>query len=172
MIPILFSATETTFNAKTGLTLHDTISCTVTEERNGAYTALAKISADDMWYGEIQENKILLLKPNENDDPQPFRIYRITKEMNGNASLYCEHIKERTADIPVMFNNSNPALTARGVFGMLETSAVINSPFGFDSDISTTGVVNIDKPTTIRRKLQGEPKQNGIYIIKGKKVRK
>ena len=156
MIPILFSATETTFNAKNGLTLYDTISCTVTEERNGAYTAVAKISAQDMWYGEIQEYKILLLKPNDNDDPQPFRIYRITKEMNGNATLYCEHIKERTADIPVMYNNDNPSMSVRTAFGMLETSAVINSPFGFNSDISTTGVVNINKPTTIRRKLQGE----------------
>ena len=60
MIPILFDGTETDFAETSGLYLNDMISCKVTEERNGAYTATCVISTDDMWFSQIEEGKIIL----------------------------------------------------------------------------------------------------------------
>lgn len=157
MIPILYRAGENDFSTANGLTLHETMSCSVTEERNGAYTATAKVGANDMWFSEIEEEKILLAKPNDTDDPQPFRIYRVVKETNGNAVLYCEHIKERLSGIPIAkFARSLSAINAQSAMVLMKNNALITCPFTFTSDINGTQYVSNDKPTTMRRKLQGE----------------
>ena len=81
MNPILYETTDTT-NLGLG-TLADTISCKVTEERNGSYELEMQYPISGVHFAELDLRLFILAKPNYTDDPQLFRIYRITKPLNG-----------------------------------------------------------------------------------------
>ena len=157
MIPILFDGTETDFAETSGLYLNDMISCKVTEERNGAYTATCVISTDDMWFSQIEEGKIILAKPNETDDPQPFRIYRIVRKLDKKATLYCEHVKEILKGIPVRPDDwiNNQAKSPGDAWGTLQRLKLEDNPFSFTTDITTTAMYYVNEPTTFASRMVG-----------------
>ena len=90
--PILFPASATTFASQGLGVLSDAISCEVTEERNGMYELQMQYSITGIHFNEIEQRNIILAKSNYTDDPQPFRIYRITKPLNGICTIYAQHI--------------------------------------------------------------------------------
>ena len=73
-------------------TLSDCISCVVTEERNGMYELEMQYPISGAHFEDIQWRYFILAKPNYYDDPQPFRIYKITKPLNGICTIYAQHI--------------------------------------------------------------------------------
>lgn len=72
--------------------LSDAISCEVTEERNGIYELAMKYPLTGVHFSEIELRDFLVAKPNYTDDPQIFRIYKITKPLNGVCTVYAQHI--------------------------------------------------------------------------------
>ena len=62
--------------------LTDTISCEVTEERNGVFECLLRYPVSGQHYGLITKECIIKAKPNDTAGDQAFRIYRITKPLN------------------------------------------------------------------------------------------
>lgn len=72
--------------------LSDCISCTVTEERNGSYELEMEYSITGIHFKEIQQRCFIYAKPNYLDDPQPFRIYKISKPINKVCTIYARHI--------------------------------------------------------------------------------
>ncbi|HIW73332.1 MAG TPA: hypothetical protein H9684_03325 [Firmicutes bacterium] len=89
---LLYPSTETAF-ADNGLgALSDAISCTVTEARNGEYELQLEYPLNGIHYGDIAIRCVVTAKPNPYDDPQPFRIYRITRPLGGRVTLYAQHI--------------------------------------------------------------------------------
>ena len=81
MIPILFSSNATDFTTYGIGALADTISCQVTEERNGTYECVLKYPITGRLYSEIQKERLIKAKPNDTSRDQAFRIYRITKPL-------------------------------------------------------------------------------------------
>ena len=67
--PILFAATDTAFDTNGLGVLTDAISCTVTEERNGAFELEMTYPVSGIHYGEIKTRCIILARPNPADDP-------------------------------------------------------------------------------------------------------
>ena len=59
MIPILYNATDTDFSTYGVGTLRDTLSCQVTEERNGAYECVLTYPVTGHLYAEIQKERLI-----------------------------------------------------------------------------------------------------------------
>ena len=102
MIPVLYAANATDFSSFGHGTLTDTISCEITEERNGVFECLLKYPVSGQHYGLITKECIIKAKPNDTAADQAFRIYRITKPLNGIVTIYGQHISYDLANVPVL----------------------------------------------------------------------
>lgn len=102
MIPVLYPPNVTDFSTFGIGVLTDTISCEVTEERNGVFECLLKYPISGQHYGLITKECIVKAKPNDTATDQAFRIYRITKPLNGIVTIYGQHISYDLANIPVL----------------------------------------------------------------------
>ena len=108
VIPVLYAANTTDFSSFGLGVLTDTISCEVTEERNGVFECLLKYPVSGQHYGLITKECIIKAKPNDNAADQAFRIYRITKPLNGIVTIYGQHISYDLANVPVLpFSTDN-----------------------------------------------------------------
>ena len=121
MIPVLFKANATNFSTYGIGTLVDTISCQVTEERNGAYECEMSYPITGQFYAEIQKERLIKVKPNDTSANQMFRIYRITKPLNGIVKIYAQHISYDLTTI------ATPAYAATDIMPQLAMDAVFNN---------------------------------------------
>ncbi|MEY8515319.1 phage tail spike protein, partial [Lachnospiraceae bacterium 29-84] len=162
VMTVLYESTETAFvtNGLGGLT--DAIKCTVVEERNGAYELEMEYPVSGKRFQEIKLRRIIFTKPNPHTEPQPFRIYNITKPMNGIVTVNAEHISYDLSGYPIVPFTGK---TASEVLRKLKEAVVINCPFVFSTDIEVEANLNVTKPTNIRALLGGE--ENSILDIYG-----
>lgn len=154
MIPILFEATATNFDTYGIGVLRDATSCIVTEERNGSFELVLKYPTNGNLYSYIQNEKIIVAKPNDTKSNQAFRIYKITTPINGIITVYAQHISYDLAYIgvvPFSLSNVFPALTGQALLN----NAVIDHPFTFQSEISLNRDFTIDAPKSIRNSIGG-----------------
>lgn len=152
MIPILFPPEEQEFTTMGLGPLKEAIFCRVEEERNGIYELEMEYPVSGIRYPDIQKRCIIFAIPSPYRAAQPFRIYKITKPMDGIITVYAAHISYDLNGIPV-----NP-FTASGIQsamqGLKDNSAIAN-PFSFYSDKSTTGTFSVSVPTSCRSCLGG-----------------
>lgn len=153
MIPVLYSPTETAFTSQGLGTLNDVISCTVTEKRNGSFELQMEYGVEGIHYSDLAHSCQILAKPNEGMDPQPFRIYRISKPLNGKVTVYAEHISYQLSHIPVSTFTEN-GISA--VFAMLPQKVLENCPFTFWTDKTSTGTFKVEQPSSVRSLLGGQ----------------
>lgn len=106
MIPILLSGTTVK-----GF-LQEAISCSVTEERNGIYELTMEYPVTGQMFSEIAVDRLLKAKPNDTADLQLFKIYEITKPINGIVTINAEHISYALSHYPV--NSCGDNLIASG----------------------------------------------------------
>jgi len=153
MIPILYSEETTSFTTNGLGRLSDAISCTVTEERNGSFELLMTYPMDGIHYKDIALSRIIYAVPADGKDPQPFRIYRIEKLLNGRVRVYAEHISYQARYMTVMpFSASTAAAAMIGLAGNI----VCDNPFVFWTDIEKTGEYVQEVPESIRERLGGQ----------------
>ena len=72
--------------------LPDAIEAIVTHEINGQYEFYMRYPVTGLHYEELLSGRIILAEPDDFTDAQPFRIYRITKPLNGIVSVYARHL--------------------------------------------------------------------------------
>lgn len=133
--------------------LSDCISCQVTEELNGKYELTMKYPQSGIWFPEIKLRSILVAKPNKSDDPQPFRIYRITKPIKGIVTIYAEHISYDLSGYPISpfwADRLQDALVG------IKNNSLIENPFVFYSDKSDVGDIDFTLPRSIRSAIGGD----------------
>ena len=152
MKPILFPSTATEFTTQGLGALSDAISCIVTEERNGLYELEMQYPQSGIHFSEIQNRCIIYAIPSPYREAQPFRVYRITKPINGIATIYAQHISYDLAGIPV--NPFTAGSAAEALSGMASHTAV-ESPFSFWTDKSTTANFSVLVPSASRSVLGG-----------------
>lgn len=102
MIPVLYPPNAADFSTFGLGVMTDTISCEVTEERNGVFECLLKYPVSGQHYGLITKECIIKAKPNDTAADQAFRIYRITKPLNSIVTIYGQHISYDLANVPVL----------------------------------------------------------------------
>lgn len=152
MKPILYASTETQFNTNGIGVLAGAVSCKVTEELNGEYELVMQYPIDGIHYGDIKSRSLIMAKPNREDNPQPFRVYRITKPISGIVTVYAEHISYDLTGIPV---EPFTAGSAAGAITALETGAAVASPFTFWTDKTNAGNLTVATPLSSRFVLGG-----------------
>ena len=152
MKPVLYPSQETAFGSNGLGILTDAASCVITEERNGAFELEMTYPVSGIHYKEIAPRCIILAKPNPVDDPQPFRVYRITKPMGGLVTVYGEHISYDLAGVPA---SPFAAESAPDAMEKLKSSSAIPTPFSFWTDKDTAGTMGITAPVALRSLLGG-----------------
>lgn len=150
----LYESTETEFTTNGIGGLPDATKCIVKEERNGEFELTMTYPIDGKRYSDISLRRIILAKPNPYDDPQPFRIYAITKPINGIVTVNAEHISYDLSGFPVApfeANNIQEAFTKLKT----QSASTFTCPFTFSTDKTTTAKMTVPKPVSIRSLLGG-----------------
>lgn len=146
MIPVLYEATETTFDTFGLGALPDAISPHVVEERNGEFTFEMEYPVDGTNYEHIGLRTIIKALPSPDKNPQPFRVYRITKPINGIVKVYARHIRYDLEGVPVYPFTSSSLFTA---LSAIKANMMVENPFQFYTDkTSSTGMTSNAPATT------------------------
>lgn len=148
----LHESTETSFTTNGLGTLSDAITCEVTEERNGEFELEMEYPVTGIRYKELQLRRIIMAKPNPYSDLQPFRIYAITKPINGIVTVNAEHISYDMSGYPV---SAFAADTVQNAFINMKSASAVNCPFSFSTDKTTTANMTVLKPSSMRSLLGG-----------------
>lgn len=149
---VLYESTETEFLTNGIGYLPDAISCTVTEERNGEYELEMEYPITGKRYSDISLRKIISAKSNPHSDRQPFRIYSISKPMNGVVTINAEHISYDTIGIPV---SPFTADAVESAFLKIKQNTPVDCPFTFWTDMTTKATMEVVQPVSIRSLLGG-----------------
>ncbi len=151
MIPILYDSNTRTFT-KNGFGRLNAISCTVREELNGLYELEMVYPTAGEIYDEIDVSRIIYAQPYDGADPQAFRIYKVSKEMNGRVNISARHISYQLNWIPVMpFDFSSLA----DCLIKLKSKSAYTNPFTFRTDKTVTSGGSFTEPTPCRSCLGG-----------------
>ena len=152
MIPILYSSiTEGTVPSHYGVgALIDCISCQVTEERNGSYELTLVYSVNGKYASEIQPNRFIKAKPNFTDDPQIFRIYKVGKTINGQFTVFAQHI---SYDLSGKIITGGTAGSCTAACSLLQAKA---GNFTINTDKSVSATFTITEPSSVRSWFGGK----------------
>lgn len=152
MIPVLFPAGATTWTTNGLGRLSDAISVTVEEERNGKYELEMIYPVDGIHYQDLAISCLIMARPADGKDPQPFRIYKISRPMGGQVIVNAEHLSYQLNMIPVVpFTADSCLLALEG----LKTNAAEACPFDFYTDKVISTQWSCKTPATIRELLGG-----------------
>ena len=153
MIPILYNSTETDFTTQGLGAIADAISCRVTEERNGIYELEMEYPQTGIHFEDIQNGNIIMAIPSPYRAAQPFRIYKVTKPLNGNVTVYASHISYDLNKIPVSpFSASSASSALAGI----KTNMQIQNNFQFWTDKTTDADFSAQVPAACRSLLGGQ----------------
>lgn len=152
MKPILFPSTETEFTTHGLGVLTDAIICTVIEERNSAFELTMQYPDTGVHFDEITDRCIIYAIPSPYRSPQPFRIYRITRPMDGIIMVYARHLTYDLSGVPL---NPFTAVNAPDALSKLSLNAAVDSPFTFWTDKSTVASFAVSVPSSTRSVLGG-----------------
>ena len=152
MIPILYnSVTAPIVPDHYGVgALTDCLSCEVTEERNGAYELTMTYAANGIHAEDIAVESFIKAKPNFMDDPQLFRIYKVSKVMAGKFTVYARHISYDMSGL-VIQNGSAGSCAAACV--LLTASA---GDFTITTDKTVSAQFSVSQPSSVRSWFGGK----------------
>lgn len=148
----LFESDETDFLTNGIGTLTDAISCVVTEKRNDEFELEMEYPITGKKYEEIKFRRIILAKPNPYSRPQPFRIYLISKPMNGRVIINASHI---SYDLSGYSASPFSASNVVEALSRIKSSSVTECPFDFWTDKTTVANISTEVPYSIRSILGG-----------------
>lgn len=151
---VLYEHNEEAFTSNGLGALPDAASCTVTEERNGEYEVEMEYPLSGRHFRDIEKRRILFVKPNPYDAPQPFRIYSITKPINGIVTVHAAHISYDTSGSIVRLFPAD-AGSALAAMSYLKNYSVPPTPFSFFTNVGKAGTMSVPKPSSIRSLLGG-----------------
>jgi len=154
MIPVLFRANSTNFDTYGIGVLRDCTFCEVTEERNGAYECQFKYPVTGSLYKEIVKERLVKAKPNDTAADQVFRIYRISTPINGQITVYAQHISYDLSGIAALQFESesiSPTLAMEHIF---QNTATPHN-FTCQTDYSAPKAFSVTKPQSVRACLGG-----------------
>ena len=122
-------ATDFTNNGLGSLT--EATSCQVTEERNGMFELEMQYPVSGQHYNDIDHKSIILAKPNPYDKPQPFRVYAISKPIDGIVTINAEHLSyDLNGYTAGPFSASDPSTALTN----MKAASDLSCPFEFWTD--------------------------------------
>ena len=156
MLPVLYSSSSSEF-ASNGLgVLVDCLKCEVTEERNGIFEMVFTYPASGQHADLIVPDAIVKATAHYGDEGQLFRIYEVTKTLDGNYEVYCQHISYQLSYIPCLPFNATDAPTAMSMIqSHMITDDAFAQRFTFSTDKTTVANMSVEVPITTRSLLGG-----------------
>ena len=103
-------------------------------------------------YDKIGFNMILVAKPTPYANPQPFRIYSISKPIDGLVTINAQHISYDLSGVSVSPFSANSVVNA---FNQMKSKAVGFCPFTFWTDIVSSRTIGYPIPMSMRSILGG-----------------
>lgn len=153
MSMVLFPSGATTFETQGLGSIVDAISCNVHEVLNGEYELEMQYPITGLQYNNLQNRRIIYSKHDPYSEPQPFRIYRITRPMNGIVSIYARHVSYDLAGIPVgVFDANNAQSAMQG----LKNNSLVANPFLFETTMPNVANFSCQYPQPCRNLLGGQ----------------
>ena len=149
----IFPSTAESYGTNGLGALTDAISCIVTEELNGMFELEMRYPIFGQHFSDIGLRSIITAKSNPTGDPQPFRIYRITKPLNGIVTIYARHIAYDMAGIAISPFTASTLGTA--LVGIRE-HAVGDFPFTLGTDKSVSSGFTVKEPRSMWSLIGGE----------------
>lgn len=160
MRPILYEQNERVFDTNGMGILYDTISAEVTEVRNAEFELELKYPVGGEWAQALTQNRYILVKPNDYDEPHAFRIYEIEKEADSNQITVKGVTKTDELSGNVIKPLSIKSATPSGAWEQVKRAAVDPIEYNFISDIQTAKDTNMD----IRNVLNAIAGEEGSFI--------
>jgi len=136
--------------------LDEAMAAVVAEELNGSYELELEYPIIGKHYDKLQLRNIIFCKPNMYSDEEPFRIYSITKPINGRVTVNAAHISYDASGVVIKpkRNTETNEIISFGEFSESDEGYLLSSVL---SDI------NDSSPLTNRFKLiKGDDKENVI----------
>lgn len=133
-------------------TLSEAISCEVTEELGGAYELSMRYPINGRHADLIDVERIIAAPASEQSGRQAFRIYRVSKNLDGTCTINAEHVSYQLNYVPVM-QFSAESLTSAVRTAVLLAQASHGFTIGTTA-ISSKGYTS-PKPTMLRQVLAG-----------------
>ena len=160
MRPILYEQNERVFDTNGMGILYDAISAEVTEVRNAEFELELKYPVGGEWAQALTQNRYILVKPNDYDEPHAFRIYEIEKEADSNQITVKGVTKTDELSGNVIKPLSIKSATPSAAWEQLKRVAVDPIEYDFISDIQTAKDTNMD----IRNVLNAIAGEEGSFI--------
>ena len=160
MRPILYEQNERVFDTNGMGILYDAISAEVTEVRNAEFELELKYPVGGEWAQALTQNRYILVKPNDYDEPHAFRIYEIEKEADSNQITVKGVTKTDELSGNVIKPLSIKSATPSGAWEQVKRAAVDPIEYNFISDIQTAKDTNMD----IRNVLNAIAGEEGSFI--------
>lgn len=152
MIPCLYDSKEMTFDHNGIGKLADAQSCIVTEKRNGSYELKLVCPADGIHAESLEEGNIILAKPSDTGQSQPFRIYKVTTPIDGKLEVQARHISYQLNFITVSpFSAGGCQAAMEG----LKEHAATDCPFTVWTDVESNATFALAVPASFRSCLGG-----------------
>ena len=154
MIPVLYKANSTNFDTYGIGVLKDCTSCEVTEERNGAFECQFKYPIHGTLYKEITTERLVKAKPNDTAADQVFRIYRISTPINGEVTVYAQHLSYDLLGVAALQWASDSISASLAMERVFQNTATPHN-FTCQTDYSAAKAFSVSKPQSVRACLGG-----------------
>ena len=133
--------------------LSDCISCVVEETLNGPFELEMQYRLNGLHYADITLRSIILAKPNPTSRPQPFRVYKISRPINGVVTINAQHLSYDLSGIVIEpFNAPSLASALEG----MKTNAVTENPFEYETDKTVISDFVLSYPSSARSLVAGQ----------------
>ncbi len=155
MYPILFEHDATSWDSFGIGVMSDSITCEAEENRNGSYELEMTYPITGAFFNEIKLRRLIFAKPNYTDNPQPFRIYSISKPLNGVITVNAQHI---SYDLSGYVDSPFMAADSQLTINKLTDSSVVfpsSCPFSFSSNIHSSTSFALKHPESVRSIMGG-----------------
>lgn len=151
--PRLYPPTATAWDTNGLGALSDCISCVVEETLNGPFELEMQYRLNGLHYADITLRSIILAKPNPTARPQPFRVYKISRPINGVVTINAQHLSYDLSGIVIEpFNAPSLASALEG----MKTNAVTENPFEYETDKTVISDFVVAYPSSARSLAAGQ----------------
>ena len=152
MIPILYRKDEIAFRSNGIGRLTEAISCTVTEERNGVYELEMQYPNTGEYFNDLQIGRYIYATHDNGGDGQPFKIYKISKPINGVCTYSAQHISYQLSKITVRPFTADGVVSAMAA---LKANSMVYNDFQFHTTKNTQVAYEVSVPSSVRSLLGG-----------------
>ena len=151
--PRLYPPTAAAWDTNGLGALSDCISCVVEETLNGPFELEMQYRLNGLNYADITLRSLILAKPNPTARPQPFRVYKISRPINGVVTINAQHLSYDLSGIVIEpFNAPSLASALEG----MKTNAVTENPFEYETDKTVISDFVVSYPSSARSLVAGQ----------------